>query len=161
MATRLGVLTTACLPGVADMLQRAGTMAAPIVNAAGSGLVAFGSLVAPVPMAVAQCFAGNCSEANVAMAMLPGISGLYKGGQILKTAAAAGKKGAEIVRKTGGIPQAIKEFEALGGTETIRGATRIRTLSDGSEAILYTSTSAAEPTIQIRHATGTVTKFRY
>ena len=142
-------------------LIRGTQMAEPGVNLAGQGLMLFGSFVAPLPMALAQYAAGGGSNTDVAMAMLPEISGLYEGGQILKAAAAAGKKGAEIVRKAGGVTQAMRDFEALGGSETIKGATRIRTLSDGTKAILYTSSSGAEPTIQIQHATGTVSKFRY
>jgi RHS repeat-associated protein len=136
-------------------------MAAPGVNLAGQGLLLFGSLAAPLPMAIAQYGAGNGSKSDIAMAMLPEISALYEGGQILKAAATAGKKGAEIVQKAGGVTKAIGEFEALGGTETVKGATRIRTLSDGTKAILYTSSSGAEPTIAIQHASGTVSKFRY
>jgi hypothetical protein len=133
----------------------------PVVNGLGQGLKVFGYLVAPAAMAIADYAAGNSGKIDMAMAVLPEISGLYEGGQILKTAAAAGKKGAEIVQKAGGVAQAINDFEALGGTESIKGATRVRTLSDGTKAILYTSSSGAEPTIQIQHASGTVSKFRY
>ncbi len=52
-------------------LQRGTQMAEPGVNLAGQGLMLFGSIVAPVPMAIAQYAAGNGSKADVAMAMLP------------------------------------------------------------------------------------------
>jgi hypothetical protein len=121
----------------------------------------FGSIVAPLPMAVAQCGAGNCSKTNVAMAMLPELSALYEGSILIQAAAASGKKGAEILLKAGGAAQAVKDFEALGGAETINGAVRVRTLSDGTRAVLYTSTSTGESAIAIQQAGKTVTRVKY
>jgi hypothetical protein len=112
-------------------------------------------------MALAQCGAGDCSKSGIAMAMLPEIGALRQGGTVLKLAAASGKKGAEIIQKTGGAVQALKEFAALGGTETINGGVRIRQLSDGTRAVLYTSSSGGEATIAIQRAGQTVTKIRY
>ncbi len=52
-------------------LQRGTQMAELGVNLAGQGLMLFGSIVAPLPMAIAQYGAGNGSKAEIAMAMLP------------------------------------------------------------------------------------------
>ena len=142
-------------------LQRGTQLAEPGVNLAGQGLMLFGSIVAPLPMAVAQCGAGNCSKTNVAMAMLPELSALYEGSILIQAAAASGKKGAEILLKAGGAAQAVKDFEALGGAETINGAVRVRTLSDGTRAVLYTSTSTGESAIAIQQAGKTVTRVKY
>jgi hypothetical protein len=120
----------------------------------------FGSIFAPVPMALAQCGAGDCSKTGLAMAMLPEIAALKAGGTVLKLGAAAGK-GAEIIQKTGGLAQAAKDFAALGGTEAINGGVRIRTLADGTRAVLYTSSSTKEISIQIQQAGRTVSKVRY
>ena len=143
-------------------VQRGTQLAEPGVNLAGQGLMLFGSMIAPLPMALAQCGAGgDCSKTGMAMAILPEIGALKQGGTVVKLAAASGKKGAEIIRKVGGAAQALKEFEALGGTETINGGVRIRQLSDGTRAILYTSSSGGEATIAIQQAGQTVTKIRY
>jgi hypothetical protein len=120
----------------------------------------FGSIVAPLPMALAQCGAGNCSATGVAMAMLPEISALKAGGTILKLGAASGK-GAEIIQKAGGAAQAAKDFAALGGKEVINGGVRIRILSDGTKAVLYTATNSREASIAIQEGGRTVSKIRY
>jgi hypothetical protein len=93
-------------PGLLSV-QRGTQLAEPGVNLAGQGLMVFGSIVAPLPMALAQCGAGNCSATGVAMAMLPEISALKAGGTILKLGAASGK-GAEIIQKAGGAVQALR-----------------------------------------------------
>ncbi len=80
----------------------------------------------------------------------------------MREAAAVGKKGAEILEKAGGAAQAAKEFEALKGTEQVLGTTRVKTLADGSKAVLYNSTGGSgRATIAIQHASGGVTKIRY
>ena len=134
-------------------------MAEPGVNLAVQGLMVFASIVAPLPMALAQCGAGDCSKAGIAMAMLPEIGALKAGGTVLKLGAAAGK-GAEIIQKTGGVAQAVEDFAALGGTEAINGGVRVRTLADGTRAVLYTS-SRKEISIAIQQADRTVSKVRY
>jgi len=78
-------------------LQRGTQLAEPGVNLAGQGLMLFGSIVAPLPMAVAQCGAGNCSKTNVAMAMLPELSALYEGSILIQ---AAGRLWQERCRDT-------------------------------------------------------------
>ncbi len=65
-------------------VQRGTQMAAPGVNLAGQGLMAFGSLVAPLPMAIAHKASGNGSDTDVALAMIPGGGGLKLGGKFLK-----------------------------------------------------------------------------
>ncbi len=80
-------------PGVASMLNRAGNMAAPGVNLAGAGLMAFGSIVAPIPMALAECGAGNCDNTNLAMAVIPDLGPILQGANLTRAArglAAAG-----------------------------------------------------------------------
>lgn len=57
-------------------LIRGTQMAEPGVNLAGQGLMVFGSLVAPVPMAIAQCAAGNCDKSGVSMAVIPELGGV-------------------------------------------------------------------------------------
>lgn len=85
---------------------------------------------------------------------------LKAGGMLLKAGAAAGK-GAEIIQKAGGIAQAAKDFEALSGAESVNGAVRVKTFSDGSRAVLYQSTSGPV-SIGIQDAAGrTLTKIRY
>jgi RHS repeat-associated protein len=88
------------------------------------------------------------------------IAGLREGGQVVKQAAAAGKKGAEIIQKGGGEAQAAREYGAVQGAESIRGDVRYKTLDDGSVVTLRGS-SGGQPTISIQHADGGVTKIRY
>jgi hypothetical protein len=110
----------------------------------------------------AECGAGapSCTKGEIAMAMLPEIGALKAGGTLMKLGAATGK-GAEIIQKAGGAVQAAKDFAAPGGTEVIKGGVRIRTLSDGTKATLYTATSTREASIAIQEGGRTVSKFRY
>jgi hypothetical protein len=143
-------------------LQRGALMAEPGVNLAATGLRIFASIVAPPLMAVAECGAGapSCTGGNVALAMLPGVGKLREGATLLKAGAAVGK-GAEILQKSGGMAQAAKDFASLQGVEKVYGATRVKTLSDGTKAVLYNSKSGA-PTIALQDAAGrTATKIRY
>jgi hypothetical protein len=90
------------------------------------------------------------------------VAELKAGATLLKDAAVLGKKGAEILQKAGGAAEATKEFEALKGAEQVLGTTRVKTLSDGSKAVLYNSTGGSgAATIAIQHAGGGVTKIRY
>jgi RHS repeat-associated protein len=148
-------------PGAAETLSLAGNMAAPGVNFAANGLRMFGYAVAAPLMVAAECGAGaeSCTKGNVAMAILPEVAALREGGIVLKEAAAAGK-GAEKIRKLGGAVQAAKDFEGLQGAEKVYGTTRVKTLSDGTKAVLYNSTSEGV-TIAIQEGGRTVTKFRY
>ena len=143
-------------------LQRGTQLAEPGVNLAAEGLRLFGYVVAAPVMAAAECAAGapSCTKANIVMAMLPEIAALKAGGTLLKLGVATGR-GAEILQKAGGAAQAAKDFAALGGTEVINGGVRIRTLSDGTRAVLYTATSTGEASIAIQEAGRTVSKIRY
>lgn len=94
------------------------------------------------------------------MALLPELAALKAGGTILKIGAATGK-GAEIIQKAGGVAQAAKDFDALSGAESVNGAVRVKTFSDGSRAVLYTSSSTGQASIAIQEAGRTVTKIRY
>jgi RHS repeat-associated protein len=135
---------------------------APVINATAQGLRMFGYAVAAPAMVAADCLAGapDCTKGNVAMAVLPELGALKAGGMLLKAGAAAGK-GAEIIQKAGGIAQAAKDFEALSGAESVNGAVRVKTFSDGSRAVLYQSTSGPV-SIGIQDAAGrTLTKIRY
>jgi hypothetical protein len=98
----------------------------------------------------------------MAMAILPEVGALREGAVLLKEGAAFGK-GAEILQKAGGVAQAAKDFEALQGTEAVYGGARVKTLADGSKAVLYQSTGGSgATTIAIQNAAGrTVTKIRY
>jgi RHS repeat-associated protein len=149
-------------PFAAGVLSRAGAMAAPGVNLATQGLRMFGYAVAAPVMAAAECAAGapSCTTGNVAMALLPELGALKAGGTILKVGAAAGK-GAEIIQKAGGVAQAVKDFDALSGAESVNGAVRVKTFSDGSRAVLYTSSSTGQASIAIQEAGRTATKIRY
>ena len=77
-------------------------MAAPGVDLAAAGLMTFGAIVAPIPMALAQCGAlgGECSAAGTAMAMVPLTGGARKllGG----IAPLAGETVAKAIRLRGG-----------------------------------------------------------
>jgi RHS repeat-associated protein len=145
-----------------NALGLAGQMAAPGVNLAANGLRAFGYAVAAPLMVAAECAAGaeSCTKGNVAMAILPEVAALREGGIVLKEAAAAGK-GAEKIRKLGGAVQAAKDFESLQGAEKVYGTTKVKTLSDGTKAVLYDSKSEGT-TLAIQDAGGrTLTKYRY
>jgi RHS repeat-associated protein len=65
-------------------LQMGMQRARPGVELAGHGLMVFGSFAAPLPMAITQYGAGNGSEADIALAMIPGGGGLKLGGKLLK-----------------------------------------------------------------------------
>lgn len=136
--------------------------ASNVVNTAGSIEV---GIMAPWAGALAGCTSGDSKgacAANLAISVLPEVGELKAGAKLLQEAAAAGKKGAEILEKTGGALQAAKDFEALKGAEQINGATRIKTLSDGTKVVLYDSTGGSGArTIAIQHAGGGVTKIRY
>jgi RHS repeat-associated protein len=147
---------------LAGALPLAGQMAAPGVNLAANGLRAFGYVVAAPLMVTAECLAGapSCTKGNVAMAILPEVGALREGAILLKEGAAVGKA-AEILEKTGGAAQAAKDFEGLQGAEKVYGSTKVKTLSDGTKAVLYKSTSGGS-TIALQDAAGrTVTKIRY
>ena len=88
------------------------------------------------------------------------VNKLREGGRVTKRAAPAGKKGAEIIQKSGGEAQAAREYNAVNGPETVRGDIRYKTLSDGTTVTLRGSLTGP-PTVSIQHAGGTVTKIRY
>ena len=136
--------------------------AAGVVNAAGS--IEMG-IMAPWAAAGAGCLSGDSGgkcAANMALSVLPEVGELRAGATLLKEAAVAGK-GAEILQKAGGAAQAVKEFEAIPAvSEQIDGAVRVKTLSDGSKAVLYESSSGSGTTISLQDASGhTNTKIRY
>jgi RHS repeat-associated protein len=136
--------------------------AAGVVNTAGSLEM---GVMAPWAGALAGCSSGGSSgscAANLALSLLPEVGELRAGATLLKEAAAAGK-GAEILQKAGGAAQAAKEFEALPAvSEQINGTVRVKTLSDGSKAVLYESSSGSGTTISLQDASGhTSTKIRY
>jgi RHS repeat-associated protein len=125
---------------LAGALPLAGQMAAPGVNLAANGLRAFGYVVAAPLMVTAECLAGapSCTKGNVAMAIIPEVGALREGAMLLKEGAAVGKA-AEILQKGGGMAQAAKDFESLQGAEQIMGSTKVKTLADGTKAVLYES----------------------
>lgn len=137
-------------------------------NAAGTVNAAFSieaSIMAPWAVAAAQCSTGGSKgacAANMALALLPEVAELKVGATLLKEAAAAGK-GAEILQQAGGAAKAVEKFEALPAVaEQVDGPVRIKTLSDGSKAVLYESSSGSGTTISIQNAAGhTMTKIRY
>jgi len=137
-------------------------IAAPGVNLAANGLRAFGFVVAAPMMVIAECTAGSslCTKGNIAMAILPEVGALRETALLLKEGAAAGKA-AEILQKGGGMARAAKDFESLQGAEKVIGSTKIKTLADGTRAVLYQSKGGA-PTLALQDAAGrTVTKIRY
>jgi len=145
-----------------DDLINAGNMAAPGVNLAANGLRAFGYAVAAPLMVAAECAAGadSCTKGNVAMAILPEVGALREGALLLKEGAAVGKA-AEILQKGGGAAQAAKDFDSLQGAEKVLGSTKVKTLANGTKAVLYNSTSGGT-SIALQDAAGrTVTKIRY
>jgi len=136
-------------------------MATPGVNLAANGLMLFGNVIAPGMMTAAQCLAGGCSAGDVALAMLPEIAALREGATILREGRAVGK-GAEILEKGGGVAKATEDYNGLNGAEKIYGDTKVKTMSDGSKAVLHTSSSGGEPTLAIQDSAGrTTTKYRY
>jgi hypothetical protein len=139
-----------------------GNTAGGVVNAAGSVEM---SIMAPWAGAAVGCMSGGSKgacAANMALSLLPEVGELKAGATLLKEAALTGK-GAEILQKAGGAAQATKEFEALPAvSEQVDGAVRVKTLSDGSKAVLYNSSSGSGTTISIQNAAGqTLSKIRY
>jgi hypothetical protein len=112
------------------------------------GSEAVGSETAKVPQAAPEA-AGP-----------PEVAALRQGGKLIQKMAPAGKKGAEIIEKSGGAGQATREYESVRGAETVKGDVRYKTLSDGTTVTLRGST-AGPPTVSIQHAGGGVTKIRY
>jgi hypothetical protein len=139
-------------------------MATPGVNLAAKGLMAFGWMYSAPAMLLATCASGGpgCNGPSAAMAIIPEVGALREGGVLLREGAAFGK-GAELIGKAGGVEQAVKDFEGLQGTEAVYGGTRVKTLSDGSKAVLYQSTGGSgATTLAIQNAAGrTITKYRY
>lgn len=134
--------------------------AAGTVNAAGG--LAVGAM-APWAGAIAGCASGDSKGAcgvNLALSVLPEVSELRAGGKLVQEMAAAGKKGAEIIEYSGGAVQAAKDFESLQGAERTLGNVKVKELSDGSKAVLRGSKDG-RVTLEIQHAGGGVTKFRY
>jgi RHS repeat-associated protein len=89
-------------PGVAGMLNRAGNMAAPGVNLATNGLMAFGWIVAPEVMALSECGASgkDCNAGDTALAAIHLPPGARK---ILGTLAPLAEKTvADAIRARGG-----------------------------------------------------------
>lgn len=137
--------------------------AKPGVDLAGAGLMVFGSLVAPLPMAIAQCGAGNCDKSNLAMAVLPELGPIFEGATVLR--AMRGLHASELLEKAGGFEQAVKDFESLKGAESTipstKGAIKVKELSDGSKAVVRSFSKTGPPTLEIQHANGTYTEIRY
>lgn len=165
--TSASYLTNGDVPisqSASQTLSLAGQLAAPGVNFAAKGLEVFGWMYSAPAMLLATCASGGpgCNGPSIAMAILPEVSALREGTVLLKEGAAFGK-GAEILQKAGGVAQATKDFEALQGTEAVYGGARVKTLADGSKAVLYQSTGGSgATTIAIQNAAGrTVTKIRY
>lgn len=139
-----------------------GGWAGPVNAVAGVEL----TFIDPFAMGLAQCSMpgssrGGCAG-NMALVLLPELAALKEGGPVLKAAALTGK-GAEIIQKAGGAAEATKAFEALPAvSEQVDGLVRVKTLSDGTKAVLYISSSGSEPTISIQTAAGqTLSKIRY
>jgi RHS repeat-associated protein len=144
-------------------VKRGVLQAEPGVNLAGAGLMVFGSLVAPIPMAIAQCGAGNCDKTNLAMAVLPEFGPIFKGATVLR--AMRGLHASELLEKAGGFEQAVKDFESLKGAErtipSTKGAIKVKELSDGSKAVVRSFSKDGHPTLEIQHVNGTYTEIRY
>jgi len=141
----------------------------PVFNNAAGTVNALGmleaSIMAPWAVAAAQCSTGGsrgACAANMAMTVLPEAGALREGAVLLKEGAAIGK-GAEILQKAGGLAQAAKDYESLQGAEAVYGSTKVKTLADGTKAVLYQSTGGSgAPTLAFQDAAGrTVTKIRY
>jgi hypothetical protein len=137
--------------------------ARPGVDLAGTGLVIFGSLVAPLPMAIAQCGAGDCDKTNAAMAVLPELGLIFEGATVLR--AMRRLHASELLEKAGGLEQLGKDFELLKGAESTipstKGAIKVKELSDGSKAVARSFSKTGPPTLEIQHANGTYTEVRY
>ncbi len=120
--------------------------------------------MAPWAAAAAQCTmpgssTGACAG-NMALSILPEVAELRTGGNVLKEMNLLGKKGAEIIQKSGGLAEATKEYGAVQGAEKVYGEVRVKKLSDGTTVTLRGSSSGA-PTVSIQQAGGGVTKIRY
>jgi RHS repeat-associated protein len=87
-------------------LQRGTQLAEPGVNLAGQGLMLFASIGAPLPTALANCVAGNCDGADVAMAMIPGSGGGKTGRKVGQKAYEAAKESVDLLRRV------LKRLEA-------------------------------------------------
>jgi hypothetical protein len=149
---------------MAGALPMAAQMAGPPVDAMAQGLIMFGYVANAPLMAGAECAAeyartGSCNKGNVAMAVLPELSALREGATLLR--AGRGLHANELLEKAGGFARATKDFESLQGAEKSIGNLRVKDLADGSKAVLRNFCSDGRPTLEIQHASGEVTKYRY
>lgn len=133
--------------------------AAGFVNAAGTLEM---NILAPWAGALAGCTAGGSKTscgANMALALLPDVAALKEGATLLK--AGRGLHAAEVLEKAGGFAQAAKDFESLKGAERTLGDIKVKDLADGSKAVVREFSRDGRPTLEIQHASGEVTKYRY
>lgn len=80
-------------------MQRGTQLAEPGVNLADQGLMTFGSIAAPLPMALATCAAGECDATDMAMAMIPGSGGGKTGRKVGEKAYEAAKESVDLLRR--------------------------------------------------------------
>ena len=88
-----------------------------------------------------------------------GIAALREGAKLLR--AGRGLYAAELLEKAGGFAQATKDFESLEGAEKTIGNVKVKDLAGGSKAVLRNFSSDGRATLEIQHASGEVTKYRY
>jgi len=93
-----------------------------------------------------------------AQVALSDLGGILKGATLLRES--RGLSAAAIYEKAGGITQAARDFNSLKGSVAIKGSVRVKTLSDGTKAILRGSTEG-RPTLEFQPPAGSITKIRY
>jgi hypothetical protein len=117
----------------------------------------FGYIVAPAMMALADCGAGNCDKTNLAMAFVPELDPIIEGSALLRVS-----KGGTILReRAGGFAQAIRDFEGLPGADRTIGNVRVKSLPDGSTAVLREFSKEGRPTLEIQANVGKDMEVRY
>ena len=134
--------------------------ASRVVNTAGSIEL---SLLAPGAAALAGCASGGSVAgcgADLALSVLPEVQALRDAATVLR--AARGLHAAEISQRIGGFAQALKDFDALPGAETLNvGNLKAKTLADGTKVTVRDFSKAGPPTLQFNLPSGEKIEIRY
>ncbi len=127
------------------------------VYAMARGLRMFGYLVEPLMMAAAECGTGSCDKTNLAMAFIPELDPVIEGSSLLRVS-----KGGTILReRAGGFAKAAEDFESLPGAERTIGNVKVKSLPDGSTAVLRSYSKDGRPTLEIQATVGKDMEIRY
>jgi len=91
------------------------------------------------------------------MAFIPELDPIIEGSALLRVT-----KGNTIVRgRAGGFAQAIQDFATLPSVERTVGDVKVKSLSDGSTAVLRNLSKDGRPTLEIQATSGKDLEVRY